>query len=210
MGFCFVEKVDGIEYILRLIGDAPLDKGVLKRYDLYEIYFENRSQKTFSIPGYSVDVGVSYTTLDQINAQSKDGSLKKLGVLNLAAGAAGIAFGGIAKTVANTANRSFNTMKKKNKSLYGGDIFLSQNNTYILYPSEALSIFFFVDKFKGETPSSIKFVCHDEDNNINHIVINDNLDLREINAENPEIKNENDDKNTGKSNIASPDGQPYK
>ena len=209
-GFCFVQKIDGIEYVLRLIGDAPLDKKISSRYDLYEIYFENRSEKTFSIPGYSVDLGVGYTTLEQINSQGKDNNAKKLTVFHLAAGAAGLAFGGIAKSVATTASRSINNIKKRNKNLSGDEMFLSSNKTYILYPQGSLSVFLFVDKFIGESPSSIKFICHDEDNNINHIVINDHPDLREINAGNPENKNEIIEKNDNGSEIASPDSQPYK
>ncbi len=205
--YCFVQKVDGLEYIVRKITDAPIDKDVSKRYELYEIYFENRSDKAFSIPGYSLDLGVAYATLEQINSQFKDNSGKKTAIFNIAAGAASIAFGGLAKTVARTANRLNTFNKKQNKKLYGDDIFLSSNKTYIIYPGESLSLFLFVDKFQGEEPSSIKFICHDEDVNINHIVINNNLDLRDISADNSVDKKENVEI---KNEIASPEVQPYK
>ncbi len=205
--YCFVQKVDGLEYIVRKITDAPIDKEVSKRYEMYEIYFENRSDKAFSIPGYSVDIGVAYATLEQINSQFKDNSGKKTAVFNIAAGAASIAFGGIAKTVARTATRLNTINKKQNKKLYGDDIFLSNNKTYIIYPGESLSVFLFVDKFQEEGPSSLKFICHDEDSNISHVVINNNLDLRDINADNSIDKKENIEI---KNEIASPEAQPYK
>ncbi len=197
--YAFLEKIDGLEYVVRKIEDAPIDRFVSKRFDLYELYFENRSDKTFSIPGYSIDVGVDYSALSDILAFTKDKSSKKNAVFNIAAGAASIALGGIAKSAANTAFR-FNSLRKNNTNLNNEKSFLSVNKTYIIYPNDSLSLFFFLDKFIGQTPSSIRYICHDEVQNINHVVINENLDLREINTK------VDSDKNV----IAVPDSNQYK
>ena len=181
--YAFLEKVDGLEYVVRKIEEPPVDRIVSKRFDLYELYFENRSDKIFSIPGYSIDLGVDYSSLSDVSFFTKDKSLKKLAVFNIAAGAASIALGGIAKSAANAAMR-FNSSRKNNSNLNSEGNFLSGNKTYIIYPNDSLSLFFFLDKFIGQTPASIKYICHDEVQNINYVVINKNLDLREINAKN--------------------------
>ena len=186
--YAFQDKVDGLEYVVRKIEDPPIDRSASKRFDLYELYFENRSDKTFSIPGYSVNLGVDYSLLSDVLALAKDKSSKKLAVFSVAASAASIALGGIAKSAANTAMR-FNSYRKNNSNLNSEKIFLSGNKTYIIYPNDSLSLFFFIDKFIGETPSSIRYICHDEAQNINYVVINENLDLREINAKGDSDKN---------------------
>lgn len=185
-GFCVQEKVDGLEYGIRKIEDAPLERYVAKNYDIYELYFENRSNKTYSIPGYSIDLGVDYSTLNDINAIYKDMSSKKLAVFNIATGAASIALGGIAKTASN-AVRSVGSFKRKNILMEDG--FLSISKTYILYPGDAVSIFFFVNKYLQQTPNSIRFICRDEDVSINYVVINNNIHVNEPNATNDLEKN---------------------
>ncbi len=42
-----VEKIEGLEHEIRIIEDVPIGHVISKRFDLYEIYFENRSEKTF-------------------------------------------------------------------------------------------------------------------------------------------------------------------
>ena len=195
----FQEKVDGLEYVVRKIEEPPIAPFVSKRFDLYELYFENRSDKTFSIPGYSIDLGIDYSSFSDVAYFTKDKSSKKLTVLNIAAGAASIAFGGIAKSAANTAFR-FNSLRKNNTNLNNEKIFLSGNKTYIIYPNDSLSLFFFLDKFATEPPTSIRYICHDEVQNINYIVINGNLDLKGITPEDE----------LGKSVIAVPDSNQYK
>ncbi|MBI3589945.1 MAG: hypothetical protein HY094_01035 [Candidatus Melainabacteria bacterium] len=177
------EKIDGLEYDVRKIDDAPMDKVVSNRYDLYELYFENRSEKTFSVPGYSIDLGVNYSSISEINSLFNGKLQKKLTALNIAAGAASIVFGGIAKTAANSAMRTVN-FRKKNNNLDDDNSFLSHNKTYILYPGDALSLFLFVDKALSQVPNTIRFVCHDEDSNVNQIVINNHLKLREAGVQN--------------------------
>jgi len=61
--FSSIEKVDGLEYDIRVIEDVPINRAIAKRFDLYEIYFENRTDKTFSVPGYSIDLGVNYSNI---------------------------------------------------------------------------------------------------------------------------------------------------
>ena len=186
--YAFLEKVDGLEYVVRKIEEPPVDRFVSKRFDLYELYFENRSDKAFSIPGYSIDLGVDYSPLSDVAAFTKDKSSKKIAVFNIAAGAASIALGGIAKSAANTAMR-FNSLRKNGSNLNNEKNFLSGNKTYIIYPNDSLSLFFFLDKFSGQSPTAIKYICHDEVQNINYVVINGNLDLREINAKSDVDKN---------------------
>ena len=206
--YAFLEKVDGLEYVVRKINDPPISQSVSKRFDLYELYFENRSDKTFSIPGYSIDFGIDYSPLSDISTLGKEKASKKIAVVNIAAGAASIAFGGITKSAANTAMR-FSLLRKNNANLNNEKGFLSGNKTYIIYPNDSLSIFFFVDKFVTETPTSIKYVCHDEVQNINYVVINENLNLKDINAENENLRNPGTS-GLNKNVIAAPDSNQYK
>lgn len=185
-GFCVQEKVDGLEYGIRKIEDAPLERYIQKNYDIYELYFENRSNKTYSIPGYSIDLRVDYSTLNDINAIYKDMSSKKLAVFNIAAGAASIALGGIAKTASN-AVRSVGSFRRKN--ILTEDGFLSISKTYILYPGDAVSIFFFINKYLQQIPNSIRFICRDEDISTNYVVINNKIHVNEPNAKNDSEKN---------------------
>lgn len=196
--YCAQDRVEGLEYELSKLEDVPLDKAVVRNYFIYELDFENKSNKTFSIPGYSLDLGVDYSSLSEINSLNKDKSSKKLALLNIAAGAASIAFGGIAKTAANTAMRSVNSFKHRNNLTE--DSFLSGNKTYILYPNDGISIFFLLAKSSGQNPQSIRFVCHDEDLNLNYVVINNNLKLKEFNAHN----------NSNQNVIATPTSEQYK
>lgn len=205
----FLEKVDGLEYVVRKIEEPMTDQYISKRFDLYEIYFENRSDKTFSIPGYSIDVGVDYSGVSDILSFAKDKSSKKLAIFNIAAGAASVALGGIVKSATNTV-RSVTSYRKNNSNINNNEKkFLSVNRTYVIYPNEGLSLFFFLDKFSGQTPTLIRYICHDEVQNINYVVINENLDLREINAKN-DNSNEPSKNDTSKNVIAVPDSNQYK
>lgn len=209
IAFAFQEKVDGLEYVVRKINNPPLDKTILKRFDLYELYFENSSDKAFSIPGYSINLGVDYSGVEDVLSINKDKASKKLTVLNIATGAASIAFGGLAKSAANTAYRSINSFKKNNSNLNSEKSFLSGNKTYIIYPSESLSLFFLIDKLASEAPSSIRYICHDEVQDLNFVVINKNLDLREINAGNKNPENMSMDE-SGENVIAVPNSNDYR
>lgn len=210
----FQDHIDGLEYDIRKIEDLPIDRSISKRYDLYELYFENRSDKTFSLPGYSLDLGVNYTTLQEINSMFKDKSSKKLTVLSLAASTASIALGGIAKSAATTAARSVGSLRNRNNKIEDNANFLSTNKTYVLYPGLTLSLLLFVDKYSEKPPYTIKFICRDEDLNINHIVINNKIRLRVINADYEGDKaapKENDNLQTsGENVIAAPALEQYK
>ena len=196
--FCAQEKIDGLEYDVRKLEDAQIEKFVSKNFDIYEVYFENRSDKTFTIPGYSIDLGVDYSTLAEVNNLSKDKSSKKLAIFNIATSAASIALGGIVKRAASTAARSVTSFKHKNNLTEDG--FLSENKTYILYPKDEISVFFLLNKSLQQFPQSIRFICHDEDANINYVLINNNLMLREFNA----------DSDSSQNVIAVPNSEQYK
>jgi hypothetical protein len=210
--YSFVEKVDGLEYVVRNLDSNVLGNYISSRYNLYEIYLENRSEKAFSIPGYSIDLGVKYTTLQEIASASMASGNKKLAVLNLTAGAASLAFGAVAKSVASTAIRGI-SLRNKSPGISDDDVILSPVKTYIIYPAEALSLYVLVDNKITQVPSSVKFICHDEDANINYIVINRNLKLLDtsILAEKKVTKDvsakiESADENV----IATPDSDLYK
>lgn len=198
-GIAFSDKVEGLEFVVRKIDTPPLEDRIVERFDLYEIYFENRSDRTFSLPGYSIDLGIDYSSVSDVVSFQKEKSSKKLAALNIAAGAASIAFGGIAKSAASTALRIGN-FRKGNSMFNDEKYFLSGNKTYIIYPDESLSLFFFVDKFSGQSVNFIRFICHDEVLNLNSIVINKNLHLESINAK----------KDTDENVIAVPNPEQYK
>lgn len=182
IAFCAFEKIDGLEYDLRKLTDVPLDKLIAKRYELYELYFENRSQNTFSIPGYSIDIGAEYFTLNELQSLYKDKSNKKLAVFNIAANAASIAFGGITRVATNAATRSVNLFRLRKGALDNVDIYLNPAKTYVLYPNDTLSLLLFVDKFIAESPNKIRLICRDENSNKTNILINNNLSVKELNS----------------------------
>ena len=203
--FAFFEKIDGLEYNIRKIENAPLEKTIQKNYDLYELYFENKTNKTYSIPGYSIDLGVDYLGLMDIYVLNQNKPSKKSTVFNIAAGAASIVLGGIAKTATNTALRTIGSFKHKNANLANENNFLSVNKTYVVYPGDGLSVFFFVNKLSFQAPNTMRFICHDEEENVNHVVINDDLKFDVYNAkENLEQNSEN------KKLIVSPNTKQYK
>ena len=178
------EQIEGLEYDIRLVEDVQLDKSIKNKFSLYELYFENKSNKTYSIPGYSIDLGIDYLTINDINSLNKDKNSKKLTIFNVAAGAASLAFGGIVRSATNTAMRTFGSFKKKSGSLSDNNMFLSNGKTYILYPGYGLSLFLFVDNLSNQVPNSIRFVCHEEDTNQNYILVNDHLQMKNLNADN--------------------------
>lgn len=172
------ERIDGLEYEVRKINEAPIDKPIAKRFDMYEVSFENKTDKTFSIPGYSIDLGVDYSTIDQIRALLSNKSSGKLAVFNIAAGAASIALGGIARTASSTI-RSIGGFKRKVSSLEDDRNILSHKKTYVLYPGDGISLFIFVDKSLSQIPNTMRFICHDEELNSNYVLINNKIDLKE-------------------------------
>ena len=200
--YAFLDKVDGLEYVVRKIEEPPINKSILQRFDLYELYFENRTDKAFSIPGYSVDFDVDYSDFSDVTSFTKDKSSKKLTVLNVATGAASIAFGGLVKSAATTA-RSIGNFRKQGSSLKDERSFLANDKIFIIYPKEALSLYFFIDKFSAQPPSVIKYICRDETQNYNYVIVNKHLDLRILDAMNEESSKE-------ENVIAVPESQQYK
>ena len=178
------EQIEGLEYDIRLVEDVQLDKFIKNKFSLYELYFENKSNKTYSIPGYSIDLGIDYLTINDINSLNKDKNSKKLTIFNVAAGAASIALGGIVRSATNTAMRTISSFKKKSSSVSEENMFLSSTKTYILYPGYGLSLFLFVNNFSNQVPNSIRFICHEEDTNQNYVVVNDHLQIKDLNTDN--------------------------
>ena len=211
MAIAFGDRIDGLEFVVRKIDDPPIERAVAQKYDLYEIYLENRSEKTFSIPGYSIDLGVHYSSLAEIRSLFKNKNSNKLAIFSIAAGAASFALGGIAKTAASTL-RSVNSYKKNRMAMDDDDSILSKNKTYIIYPGDGLSLFLFVDKNLAQSPATMRFICRDEEVGVNNVVINNHIDLREINVKdvkNTDETNRNNDEN--KNNvIAVPPSDTYK
>ncbi len=207
------ERVDGLEYVVRKIEEPPIDRRIVNKYDLYEIYFENRSNKTFSIPGYSIDLGVNYSNLSEIRSLLKNKSSKKIAVFNLAAGAASIAFGGVTKTAVSTL-RSVNSFNNRRNNIKADDDenILAPNKTYIIYPGDGLSLFLFINKSLEQSPATIRFICREEDSGLNYVVINNNFELRELNAKSGKDTNSNNLENdkSDKSVIAAPNTDLYK
>lgn len=176
-----VEYVEGLDYGVNEIDSTAVNKFITKEYYLYELYFENYSDKTFSIPGYSVDLGVHYSNISEVNALFKHKSGKKLAFLDFAAGATAIALGGIARTASLTAVRSIGTFTKR-RGIGSNSSFLSYDKTYIIYPGDGISLFIFVKKDLAQIPNTVRFVCREEDNNKTYVVINDRFDIRKGNA----------------------------
>ncbi len=184
--YAVVSHIDGLEYVVRHLNSGVLGNTLKDKYDVYEIYFENRTQKTFSIPGYSIYLGVDFTSLQKLNSDSMSKTAVRNSVLNIAAGAASIAFGGIAKTAANTAIRQVN-FRTMTVPISGDEALLSTEKTYIIYPGDGLLLYFIVNKNYGQLPNQFRFVCRDEESNINTVLINNTLDLRD---DNDKIKKE--------------------
>ena len=187
----FSNNVTGLEYELNRISNPPIDKAINKRFDLYELYFENQSAMVFSIPGYSIDLGLEYSDLSDVLSVLKKKKSKKLAVLNIATGAASIAFGGLVRSAANTAIRSVNSLRNKGFVLKEKKNVLSPTITYILYPGYGISIYFFVDKHLDTVPTSIKYLCKDEGSNINHVVVNHHFRFHDININEDYFKDNN-------------------
>ena len=208
MVFAFDDNIDGFEYEIRKIDAPPIEKLIAQRYDLYEIYFENKSDKTFSIPGYSIDLGVHCSSLAEIRSLFKNKNSNKLAIFNIAAGAASLALGGIAKTAASTI-RSVSVYRQNKIAIDDDENILSKNKTYIIYPGDALSLFLFVDKNLEESPNVVKFICRDESVGINNIVINKHIDLSGMDAKNIDETNRNNEEDK-KNVIAVPSYGTYK
>ena len=203
----FNEKVEGLEYVVRKLENPPMERAIVSRYDLYELYLENRSDKVFSVPGYSVDLGVNYSSLPEIRSSFKSKKSNKLAIFTIATSAASFALGGIAKTAASTL-RTVNLYRKNNQSLNEDDNVLNKNKTYIIYPGDGLSLFLFVDRFLGQSPSTVRFICKDEESGLSNVVINNHIELRELNVQNIDESNRNNDEKNNV--IAAPATDMYK
>lgn len=178
--YAIVDKIEGLEHIISKINNFPLDKKILKDYDLYELYIENRSSKTYSIPGYSINFGVDYFNVAELSAQLRSSLAKRLALFHLAAGAVFIPFGAIAGRAAHTAVNSVATFKKGKLKVSDNPHLLSPQKTYIIYPDEQLSLYFLVSKQAGSIPNTLKFICRDEEIDTNYVVINNNVEIRGI------------------------------
>ena len=179
--FSHVQKIEGLDYSVDRLLNPPVNKLILKNFEIYQIFLENMTDMIFTVPGYSVDLGVEYNDLSDVLALLKDKNSKKLSVLNFAAGAASIAFGGgIAKSAANTAVRSVGVFKRKGFDLSDEKFVLSPMRTYVIYPNDSLGIYFFLDKRVGQLPKIIRFICKDEESNITSAIVNQNLEVHEI------------------------------
>ena len=179
-GSCFavVQKIDGLDYSLQKVINPPLNKTILNKFDVYEIYFENHTDRLFSIPGYSVDLGLDYSGYDDVLAVLREKSSKAMTVLNIAAGAASFALGGgIAKSAANTI-RSVNSFRKNGFNLTDERFLLSASKTYVIYPEDYFVVYFFVDKRLGEAPSILRYLCKDEELNTTYVVVNKNIKIQ--------------------------------
>lgn len=170
-----VKKVEGIEYSLRKVTEIPMAKYIRKNYDLYEFYIENNSLKAFSVPGYSIDVGVSHTNIARVKSKMRSRTSKQLAVLNVAASAASFALGGGVVTGASRVVIGGIRRYKRTKYRKGGssnDEMLNQDKTYILYPGDKKYLYFLVEKSQIDAINTVRFICRDEENLENYIVIN--------------------------------------
>lgn len=182
--FAHTDMIIGLDYSLRKVYDIPLEKYVEKNYDLYELYLENMSAMTYSIPGYSVDVGVTQTNLADLRSQLQNKTSKQLTILNLAVDAASFAVGGaIVRTAANSALKGVTWAKKRGARTSGIPVneMLDGTKTYVLYPGDFKSLLFLVEK-SYEAPNTIRFICKNEETNITKIVLNNNLFPPELNV----------------------------
>lgn len=170
-------KIEGLNFEISKISDENLDKYIVKNYDLYQLYFENKTTKTFSVPGYSISFGIPYNNPNELTSEVKSRLTKRLAVLQIAATAVALPFGGIATRATNTAVGSIKTFKGNKQKLNTEDSFLSSTRRYILYPGDNISLFFLVNKTLETTPHFLKFVCHDEEENISHVLIKDKINI---------------------------------
>ena len=177
----YVQKFEGLDYSVDRLLNPPVNKLILKNFDIYQIFFENMTDMIFTIPGYSVDLGIEYNDLSDVLALVKDKNSKKLSVLNFAAGAASIAFGGgIARSAANTAVRSAKVFKSRGFDFSDEKFVLSPMRTYVIYPNDSLGIYFFLDKKVGQIPKIIRFLCKDEESNLTSAIVNQYLEVHDI------------------------------
>lgn len=182
--FSSVSQIEGFQYVIRKIDNFPLEKEISKNYDLYELYIENRTENTLSIPGYSINFGVNYINIADLSAELKSKLSKKSNVFNIAAGAASLAFGSIAKTAANTAVQSVTSWKKHNVNIGNDEQILNFRRTYVLYPHDQISLYFLVSKEIIEPINSLKLICVNEELNQSYILINNMVDVQKYTVKN--------------------------
>ena len=143
------------------------------------MYIENRSEYILTIPGYSINFGVNYVNISDLGTELKQGLSKKSTVLNIAAGAASLAFGSLARTAANTAVHSVTSIKKHNLGDGTSENILNSKRIYVLYPHDNISLFFLIEKETKNPVSSLKLICVNEELKENYILINNNIQVQE-------------------------------
>ena len=178
--YALTDKIDGLNFSINKLIDENLDKYINKHYDLYELYFENKSSKTFSIPGYSISFGIPYDNPNELSSEVKSHLSKRLAILQITATAVSLPFGSIATRATNTAVGSIKTFKGNKQKLNNEDNFLSSTRRYILYPDDHISLFFLINKDLETIPGFIKFVCHDEEENLSKVLIQDEINIHNI------------------------------
>lgn len=174
-----VNEIGDFEYVIRRINDFPLEKEISKSYDLYELYLENRTENTLSIPGYSIDFGVNYINIADLSSELKNRLSKKFTILSIATGAASFAFGSLARSAANTAVQSVASWKKRSINLSNNEQILNSRLTYVLYPYSEISLFFLVRKDISEPIHSLKLICVNEELGQKFILINNMVGIHE-------------------------------
>lgn len=172
--FAFIQNIEGLNFEITKIENFPLDKAIVKDYNLYELFIENNSTSTYSIPGYSIDFGVNYFNILELSAQLREKISKKLAILNIAAAAVFLPFGGFARNAGRTAASSFSSFRKRNLKIDDNKNLLSADKTYILYPGDRYALYFLVSKKQGQ-PKELRMVCKNEELNVNYVLINDKV-----------------------------------
>lgn len=178
-----IDYIEGLSFTVTKMNNFPLDKKIVKDYDLYELYISNTSNTTYSIPGYSIDFGVDYVNILELSNSLKNSLSKRLAFLNLAAGALFLPFGSIARNAARTAVGSVTSLKRKANNVDDDSQLLSSKKTYVLYPNENIALYFLLSNQIGK-PSKVRFICRDEELNLNHVLIDTSLDFKEVTIKN--------------------------
>ena len=178
--YSITQRVDDINFSITRIRNFPLNKEINKNYDLYELYLENKSDKTFSIPGYSIDFGVTYFNIVELSAQVRSIFSKKLTLIDFAAGAILLPFGNITGKAARTAINSVTNFKKRKLDLYDSENLLSKEKTYIFYPHEIKIFYFLISNENNLIPNKFRFICKNEETGQSFVVINNSISLKEI------------------------------
>ena len=177
--YSYVSELEGLDIEISKINNFPLSKQIIKHYDLYELYIINRSNNTYSIPGYSFNFDVDHYDLQELTVQAKGTISKKFAILNIATTALFIPFGGFARSAGRSAVSSVSSFKKKGLNIYDTENLLMEDRIYMLYPNQSRVLYFLISK-DSTLPRSVKFVCKNEGLNINHVVINNDITVENV------------------------------